>query len=67
MGGASVPPFPLEIEMKIEMLTALSGLEYSYGPGDKPDFPDKEAIRLIDAGFAIPVRKSNKKKEKAIK
>lgn len=41
--------------MKIRMTVGLSGNEYSLGPGDERDFPDAEAIRLIDAGFATPV------------
>ncbi|MCJ8051666.1 hypothetical protein GB928_004245 [Shinella curvata] len=41
--------------MNIRMLVGLSGNEYSLSPGDTREFPDAEAIRLIDAGFAIPV------------
>ncbi len=41
--------------MKIRMLTGLSGPEYNLAPGDKRDFPDEEAARLIAAGFAVPV------------
>ena len=40
--------------MKIKMLVGLSGIEYSLSPGDEREFPDNEAIRLIDAGFAVP-------------
>lgn len=41
--------------MEIRFLVGLSGNEYSLGPGDERDFPDNEAIRLIEAGFAVPV------------
>tara|TARA_R110002020_G_scaffold53905_8_gene150480 strand:+ start:16632 stop:16850 length:219 start_codon:yes stop_codon:yes gene_type:complete len=37
------------------MLAGLSGNEYSLSPGDERDFPDAEAIRLIAAGYAVPV------------
>lgn len=41
--------------MEIRVLVGLSGNEYSLSPGDQRDFPDNEAIRLIEAGFAVPV------------
>ncbi len=41
--------------MHIRMLAGLSGNEYSLSPGDERDFPDAEAIRLIAAGYAVPV------------
>ena len=41
--------------MKIRMLTGLAGAEYVLGPGDERDFPNDEAARLIEAGFAVPV------------
>lgn len=41
--------------MRIRMRTGLSGPDYSLIPGDERDFPDKEAIRLIEAGYAVPV------------
>jgi len=41
--------------MKIKMLTGMAGVDYSLSPGDERDFDDAEAIRLIDAGFAVPV------------
>lgn len=40
--------------MKIKMLVGLSGIEYCLSPGDEREFPDNEAIRLIDAGYAVP-------------
>lgn len=40
--------------MLIKMLVSLAGNEYSLAPGDEREFPDNEAIRLIDAGFAVP-------------
>jgi hypothetical protein len=40
--------------MLIKMLVGLSGPAYSLSPGDTREFPDDEAIRLIEAGFAVP-------------
>ena len=37
------------------MLVGLSGPAYSLGPGDTRDFPQAEAIRLVEAGYAVPV------------
>ena len=42
--------------MKIKLLTGLSGPDCSYSPGDEAEFPNDEAKRLIEAGFAEPVR-----------
>lgn len=41
--------------MLVRMLTGLSGPAYSLARGDEREFPDAEAIRLIDAGYAVPV------------
>jgi hypothetical protein len=41
--------------MLIEMTVGLSGPAFSLEPGDKRDFPQDEALRLIGAGFALPV------------
>lgn len=41
--------------MMIKMLVGLSGPTYSLGPGDEKDFPQDEAIRFINAGYAAPV------------
>ena len=38
------------------MLAGLSGPAILLNPGDEAEFADAEAIRLIDAGFAVPVR-----------
>ena len=40
--------------MNIRMLVGISGNEYSLSPGDERDFPEREAIRLIEAGYAVP-------------
>ena len=37
------------------MLVGLSGPHILLAPGDEAEFADAEAIRLIDAGFAVPV------------
>ncbi len=41
--------------MILRMLTSLSGPHYTLQSGDERAFPDDEAIRLINAGFAEPV------------
>jgi hypothetical protein len=41
--------------MLVRMLVGLSGNKYSLGPGDRHDFPQEEALRLIEAGYAVPV------------
>lgn len=51
--------------MRIRMTTGLSGPHYTLSPGDEHDFPDGEAVRLIDAGFAVPV--AGAKVERAVR
>lgn len=51
--------------MRVRMLTGLSGPAYSLASGDEHDFDQAEAIRLIEAGYAVPVEKS--KIERAVK
>lgn len=41
--------------MLVKMLVGLSGPVYTLSPGDEREFPDDEAVRLIEAGFAVPV------------
>ena len=41
--------------MKLKMLTGLSGPEYNLAPGDEREFSKVEAVRLIEAGFAVAV------------
>ena len=42
--------------MKIKMLTSLVGPEYSIDAGEETDrFTQAEAIRFVEAGFAVPV------------
>jgi hypothetical protein len=45
--------------MLIRMTAGLSGPAYSLGPGDERDFPQDEAIRLVDAGYAVPVARAS--------
>lgn len=40
--------------MRLKMLQSFSG-DWSCASGDIIERPDEEAIRLIDAGFAIPM------------
>ena len=44
--------------MKIKMLVSMAGNGFSLSPGDPWDVPEKEAIGLIEAGFAIPLASS---------
>jgi hypothetical protein len=37
------------------MMAGLSGPDICLNPGDEHDFPQDEAIRFINAGFAVPV------------
>lgn len=48
----------------IEMTTGLSGPALTLDPGDRHDFPQDEALRLIAAGYAIPV--AEKEIERAV-
>lgn len=41
--------------MLIRMLVGLSGPAYTLSPGDERDFPQDEAVRLINASYAVPV------------
>lgn len=43
--------------MKIRMLTSFAG-EWSCNAGETIDRPDAEAARLIEAGYAEPVREA---------
>lgn len=47
--------------MKIKLLTSRAGIGESQNVGDEIDVPDEEAIRMIDAGQAEPVRSAAKK------
>jgi hypothetical protein len=40
--------------MRVEMLVGLVG-GITLAPGDVAEFADDEALRLISAGFAVPV------------
>lgn len=43
--------------MRLRMLTSIAGLHFSLKPGDETEWRDEaEARRLIEAGFAEPVR-----------
>ena len=50
--------------MRVKMLAGLSGPAINLVPGDEHDFPDDEAVRFIQAGFAVPV---GQKIERAVK
>lgn len=50
--------------MLLRMKAGLAGPAYVLRAGDEREFPDAEAIRLIDAGYAVPV--GEKKIERAV-
>lgn len=50
--------------MKIKLLVSLSGAYESFNSGDERDWEDSDAIRLIEAGFAVPLAET--KIERAI-
>lgn len=50
--------------MKIKLLISLASAETAYGAGDEHDWDDVDAVRLIEAGFAVPV--SDIKIERAV-
>lgn len=42
--------------MKIRMLTSIAGIDFSVNANEETDrFSDDDAIRLIEAGHAVPV------------
>jgi hypothetical protein len=42
--------------MKIKLLVSFAGVDFALDAGTVTDrFPDAEAIRMIDAGYAVPV------------
>lgn len=43
--------------MKITILTPITGKQGTFAPGDETDWkPDADARRLVEAGYAAPVR-----------
>lgn len=44
--------------MLVRMMVDLRGTTISLEPNDEHDFPQDEAIRLIKAGYAVPVVKT---------
>lgn len=43
--------------MRLRFTTSIAGAHYSFKPGDETEWPnDAEARRLVEAGFAVPVR-----------
>jgi hypothetical protein len=46
--------------MKIKMLTGIAGSDFSLSPGDETErFSATEAVRMIEAGIAAPVRQDD--------
>lgn len=50
--------------MLVRMLVGLSGPAFTVEPGAEIEFPQDEAIRLIEAGYATPV--NEQKIERAV-
>lgn len=51
--------------MKIRATQCIAGADWVMNVGDDRDFPDGEAIRFIEAGYAVPVAEA--KIERAVK
>lgn len=52
--------------MKLKMLVGMAGADFSLSPGDETErFSAGETKRMIEAGYAVPVREG--KVEKAVK
>jgi hypothetical protein len=51
--------------MRVRMLVGLAGGIF-LSPGDEAEFADAEAIRLIDAGFAVPAEKKIERATKRV-
>lgn len=46
----------MRMPMKLKMSVYTAGSDFALAPGDVTDrFPDAEAIRLIERGYAVPV------------
>lgn len=41
--------------MKIKLLVSLSGADAAFSSGVEYDWDNEDAVRLIEAGFAVPV------------
>lgn len=53
--------------MLVRMVVGLSGLAANLSPGDEAEFPQAEALRLVEAGYAVPVAEAEAKIERAVK
>lgn len=42
--------------MLVEMLVGMAGVDFSHTPGQQVEMDDQAAKRLIEAGFASPVK-----------
>ena len=51
--------------MKVRLLTCMAGINFVYNAGDEIEFSKDEAMRLIDAKIAEPIRR--KRVERAVK
>ena len=61
------PEAPAEPEdtLRVKLTTSMANDKNAWSRGDEADFPQSEAIRLIEAGYAVPVDPTAK--EKAVK
>ncbi len=54
--GAAAPAPSLGVSMKIKLTTSMVGSGFTLNKGEETDvFSDADAVRLIEAGFAVPV------------
>lgn len=55
-GASRLPPLHLGVPMKIKLTTSMVGSGFTLNNGDETEiFSDADAVRLIEAGFAVPV------------
>ena len=48
--------------MEIKMLAGYAGPDYILAPGERRRFPKDQAVRLINAGLAVPVTEASPSK-----
>jgi len=54
-----------EPKMRIKLITGLATQRRTYDPGTELDWPESEARRFIEAGYAAPVGKPKETMERA--
>jgi hypothetical protein len=52
--------------MKLRMITGQAGVDFTRDPGQEYDVPQAEALRMIDAGIAVPARATRPERATAV-